>query len=210
MAACTSTGLGGGPAEPGANRNSSSKLPDSKKVPASVAMVGDSITAGSQAALQMVFTQVGFRSITINAEPSRRIEAGTKKPTPGLEVIKFIAASDPPGMWVIALGTNDAGLYTNDSDYQSLIDKVLSLVPDKTPLVWMNTYRHDHVKGCEQFNGILRESLKKRGNATVGEWYQQCTNTKESILTGDGVHPNEAGILVFADTIRTAIATRLS
>ncbi len=211
LAACTSrTRLAGGADAAPAGNSNSKPNPDPKKLPASIAMVGDSITARSQTALQRVLTQVGFSSITINAEPSRRIEAGTKKPTPGIELIKFIAASDTPGMWVIALGTNDAGLYANDSDYQSLIDKALKLIADKTPLVWMNAYRHDQLKGCEQFNSVLRNTLKRRGNATVGEWYQQCTDTKEAILTNDGVHPNDAGILVFADTIRAAIATRLT
>jgi hypothetical protein len=183
--------------------------PPREKVPASIAMVGDSITAISQAALEAVLTQVGFSTVTVNAEPSRRIEVGSKKPMPGLDVIKFIAAASPPAMWVVALGTNDAGLYAKNSDYQGLIDDVLAAIPDKVPLVWISTYRHDQVKGCEQFNLLMRASLKDRGNATVGEWYQQVTKSKEGILTDDGVHPNAQGILVFADTVRAAIATEL-
>ncbi|MCU1366803.1 MAG: hypothetical protein JWN39_2442 [Ilumatobacteraceae bacterium] len=184
--------------------------PPRENVPPSIAMVGDSITALSKDTIEAVLKDVGFTSVTVNAEPGRRIEVGTK-PTPGLEIVKFIAASNPvPQMWVIALGTNDDGLYADDSDYQGLIDDMLGAIPSTAPLVWVSTYRNDQLAACERFNLLMRASLRKRGHATVGEWYQAVTKSKESILTHDGVHPNADGILVFADTVRAAIATQLS
>ena len=193
-----------------ANAVAPANNPPKNKVPGSLAMVGDSITALSQVALEAVLKQMGFATITVNAEPSRRIGVGSKKPMAGLPVITFIEASTPPDMWVVALGTNDAGLYANDSDYQALIDDVLKVIPAGDPLVWVSTYRHDQLKGCEQFNLLMRSSLRARGKATVAEWYQTVTKSKESILTQDGVHPNSDGILVFADTVRAAIATQLN
>lgn len=178
-------------------------------VPASIAMVGDSITALSKDAIEAVLKQMGFAGVTVNGEPSRRIEVGSKKPMPGLDVVRFIQASAPPEMWVIAVGTNDAGLYATDEDYQGLIDDVLGAIPKKVPLVWVSTYRDDQLKGCEQFNLLMRKALKDRGHATVGEWYQQVTKSKGAILTQDGVHPNADGILVFADTVRAAISAEL-
>ena len=174
-------------------------------------MVGDSITVLSKDALQLVLADLGILTITINGEKSRRIEVGYKKPLPGVDVVKFIAHSGPsPDMWILALGTNDAGLYSTDSEYQGLIDDMLTAIPDHAPLVWMNVYRNDQLAGCEQFNALLRTTLMKRGNATVGEWFQQVTKTKESILSHDGVHPNANGVLVFADTIRTAVVAQMS
>src|SRR4051794_36721096 len=162
-------------------------------------MVGDSITAGSKPALEAVLGEMGFTDISINAEKNRRIEIGGKKPTPGLDVVKFIAAKDPPDMWVIALGTNDAGLYSDVADYQKIIDDMLEYIPEELPLVWINTYRDDHLDGCVQFNQVLQDTMKARGNATVGQWYQQCTQSDQKILSKDGVHPNDDGVLVFAD-----------
>jgi lysophospholipase L1-like esterase len=172
-------------------------------------MVGDSITERSKPALEAVLKDIGFQDVEINAERSRRIEVGAKKPTPGLAVVKYIAGASRPDMWVIALGTNDAGLYENDSDYEKLIGDILAVIPEKTPLVWINTYRNDHLDGCEQFNGTLLRLLKDRGHATVGEWFQQCTQPDRKILDGDGVHPNEDGVLVFADTVRRAVLAEL-
>lgn len=179
-------------------------------VPESVVMVGDSITAGSQVALDSVLTAMAFKTVTINAERSRRIQVGKRKPTNGLDVVKFVEGSDPPEMWVIALGTNDAGLYSTDEEYQGLIDSVLEVIGPEVPLVWVNTYREDHLDGCVQFNGLLRTTLEDRGNATVADWYTQCIRSASDILSGDGVHPNDNGTLVFADTVRGAIVNRLA
>ncbi len=183
--------------------------PPAAKIPKSIAMVGDSITALSQTTIETVLKNMGFATVTVNAEPNRRIEVGSKKPMPGLDVVKYIAASAPPEMWVIALGTNDAGLYATPADYQGLIDDVLSAIPSQKPLAWISVYRHDQLIGCEQFNSLVRASLDKRGHAVVGEWYQQVAKSEESILTHDQVHPNANGILVFADTVRAAIANVL-
>jgi len=216
LAACssrkdiTASSVGGVSSVP-TTETSGGVLPVSKekKVPKSVSMVGDSITARSQPALEAVLHDIGFQHIDINAEPSRRIEIGGKKPMPGLDVVKYIAAKSPPEMWIIALGTNDAGLYDNDSGYQKLVDDMLAAIPSKAPLVWINTYRNDHIDGCVQFNDVLDKTLADRGNATVGEWYQQCLKPDQKILSKDGVHPNDDGVLVFADTVRRAVLQQL-
>jgi lysophospholipase L1-like esterase len=181
-----------------------------EKVPKSVVMVGDSITALSKTTLEAVLTNMGFASVVVNAEKNRRIEVGGKKPMPGLDVVKYIAASSPPEMWIIALGTNDAGLYASDADYQGLVDDMLAVIPPQVPLVWISVYRNDQLEGCAHFNIIVRQALQKRGHATMGEWNKQCADSEESILTHDGVHPNNNGILVFADTVRAAVAAELT
>lgn len=55
-----------------------------EKMPESVVM----ITALSQTTLETVLKNFGFDSVTVNAEPNRRIEVGGKKPMPGLDVIE--------------------------------------------------------------------------------------------------------------------------
>ncbi|MEO6122995.1 MAG: hypothetical protein ABIR32_04740 [Ilumatobacteraceae bacterium] len=183
--------------------------PPIEKIPTSVTMVGDSISALSKSALDTVLDGMGFETVMIDAEPSRRIQVGKKNPTNGLAVISFIEGAQPPDVWVIELGTNDAGLYADDKEYQDLIDSVLDVIGKDVQLVWVNTYRDDHIDGCIQFNGLLQATLERRGNATVADWYQLCSAKDATILTKDGVHPNKAGILVMADTVRSAIASRL-
>lgn len=184
--------------------------PDKSKVPPSVIEIGDSISALAQPTLEAVLADIGFTEITVNAESSRRIAVGQEKPTNGLDVIKFIAGSGSPDVWVVALGTNDAGLYVTDDDYRVLIDDVLAVIPEDKHLVWVSVYRNDLLEGCVQFNRVLRQRLDERGMATVADWYQRVLDSGGSVLIDDGVHPNGDGLLVFADTVRAGIAARLS
>lgn len=187
-------------------------LPPTVKVPASVVMIGDSITVASRAVLEPLLANIGFTSVAINAQVSRRIEIGGRnEPTPGVVVAEFVVASGRiPDVWIIALGTNDAGLYGSDAEYGDVIAKMLAKVPPKAPLVWVDTYRRDQLKGAEQFNGVLRDAMGARGRAVVGEWYQPVTKSKGKILRSDGVHPNAAGVLIFSNVVRTAVVTVLS
>lgn len=183
--------------------------PDPARVPASLVMVGDSISALSEDALHAVITDMGFGTVTINAEPGRRIEVGRTNPTNGLDVVTFIAGADRPGMWVIGLGTNDAGGYATDEEYKGLIVSLLEVIGGDVPLVWVNAYRKDNPAGCRQFNKVLDETLKDRGNTSVADWYQLCVDKGSEVLTDDGVHPNTNGILAFANIVRSAIVTCL-
>lgn len=171
-------------------------------------MIGDSITVGAQPVLQLVFTQMGFSSVSINAEKSRRIEVteGKVGPRAGLDVAKYVLGSGSrPQVWVIALGTNDAGLYKDAAEYRGLIDKMLAIVPRTVPLAWIDNYRSDHLSGSVLFNQELRATLGERGHSVVGDWYRECLKPDAAILGLDGVHPNKRGQLVFAATVRTAV-----
>ena len=188
-------------------------LPPGAKVPASLVMIGDSITVASRKTLEPILAAIGFSAVAINAEVNRRIEVGSGKngPTPGIVVADFVLASGKrPAVWVIALGTNDAGLYSTDAEYRDLIDKMLARVPPKAPLVWVDTYRRDQLKGAEQFNSVLRDAITHRGKAVMAEWSQQVIASTGKILRIDGVHPNAAGVLIFSDLVRNAVVTVLS
>ena len=75
----------------------------------SIAMVGDSITNGSKVELLEQLATLGVEIKAIDAEDSRRIAAGDSI-TPGIDVVRALAAGDAPDLWVIALGTNDVGM----------------------------------------------------------------------------------------------------
>jgi lysophospholipase L1-like esterase len=173
-------------------------------------MIGDSLTVGATPVLKEVFAQLGFSAIAINAEKSRRIEASEGKvgPRAGIDVAKYVVGSRPrPQVWVIALGTNDAGQYKDAAEYRGVIDKLLAIIPADVPLAWIDNYRGDHLPGSVLFNQELRAALDKRGHAVVGDWYRECLKPDAAILGLDEVHPNKRGVLVFAATVRTAVQT---
>lgn len=177
----------------------------------SMAMVGDSITAGSKDSILYTLAAHGFTEMEIDGVTSRRIEEGDGNGSPqsGIAAL-YTMLADPtivPDVWVIALGTNDVGAYTDAEEYRRLIDTVLEMIPDGVPLVWVNTYRWDRRDESIQFNDLLVEELAKRPKSVVASWHDQASrNAETKVLRDDGVHPNEHGRVVFAALVAEGIA----
>jgi lysophospholipase L1-like esterase len=177
----------------------------------SMAMVGDSITAGSADAIRYTLAANGFVDMNIDGQTSRRIEEGDGKGSPlsGIRTL-YTMLGDPaitPDVWVIALGTNDVGQYSDPEEYRRLIDAVLAMLPDGMPLVWVDTYRYDHKDAAVAFNAILVQELGKRDHSVVASWYDQASrNADTRVLRDDGVHPNDHGRVVFAALVAEGIA----
>lgn len=176
----------------------------------SVVMVGDSITAGSDAELRFAFASVGVTDITIDAQSGRRIEVG-RDDTPPIAGIsatrRLIAAGADPDLWIVALGTNDVGSFADPQDAAQLVDSLLSLLPPQAPVAWIDVYRHDSLEQTDMFNLVLRDRLGSRRNGTVLSWFARVTEDDADLLTSDKVHPNADGRRAFAEVAITAIAT---
>ena len=103
----------------------------------SVVMVGDSITEGSAIVLQDTLTTAGFSDVVVDGDASRRIEVGTGAgggPVSGLRtILRLIAEGASPDVWVIELGTNDIGAYT-EAEYRD--PYVKELIDAKGWAVW--------------------------------------------------------------------------
>ena len=173
------------------------------------AMVGDSITKASSKPLTAVLEQLGYTEIKIEAEVSRRIDVGDGKSEPlsGVKTMSaMIADGVDPDVWAIAMGTNDVGKYPDAEAYGSLIDEMMSIPDDKLPIVWVDVYNPTQLEGTKLFNSVLRDRARARGNATVLSWFDLASDPKAKILRSDHLHPNDAGILVFADLVSKALA----
>jgi lysophospholipase L1-like esterase len=168
---------------------------------ATIAMVGDSITVGSEEALEAGFDSLGLDDAEINAESGRRLVSGTRISS-GLEAVEEItAAGPPPDLWVVALGTNDVGNYLPE-DYPAVISELLAAIPPEAPLVWVDTYLDDFADRAGQFNDALRTVLAARGNATVVDWASIAA--EDGVLT-DGVHPSGFGVDEFTRRVVAAV-----
>jgi len=175
----------------------------------SVGIVGDSITAAAADSLRWVLTARGITDITIDAESKRRIEVGngTTEPPSGVKALyQLLASGAQPDAWVIALGTNDVGSYPDPDAYAALVDRVLDMLPSTTPIVWVDVYLPDSLADSQVFDLVLRERLQARGNAVVAPWYATASQPNADLLSSDGVHPNAAGLTVFATVIADALA----
>jgi hypothetical protein len=175
----------------------------------SVVMVGDSITAGSDAELRFAFAVAGISNVTIDAHPGRRIEVGRKDapPIPGVIAMRsLIAAGVDPDLWIVALGTNDVGSLAGPPAAAQLIDSLLGLLPPEAPVAWIDVYRADSLEQTDMFNLVLRDRLASRRRGTVLSWFARVTAAGADLLTADKVHPNADGRRVFAEVASTAIA----
>jgi lysophospholipase L1-like esterase len=174
-----------------------------------VAMIGDSITNGSRAELEYVLTAQGVQDVSIEAEDGRRIELGdgTGSPLSGQRALySMLASGMSPDVWVIALGTNDAGQYADQADYARLVQLLVDMVPDGVPLVWVDVYRGDQPEGSQQFDDALRATLAGRADTVVVPWSTIAADPTRGVLRSDDVHPNQDGRAVFATVVAQGVA----
>jgi hypothetical protein len=177
----------------------------------SIAMVGDSITAASTPALRDAFSELGVdeADVVINGETSRRIANGNGKNGNTLSGVRAVTAlledGADPSVWVIALGTNDVGLFGTPQDCADLIEEITSLLPPPVPLVWVNVYRSTELRETKVFNEVLDGVISARGDGVIADWYAVATDPDADVLRSDHIHPNDAGKLAFAKVVVQAL-----
>ena len=135
--ACTDDGAGVEPVARAATGTDPAGEGDGSldSTPETVAMIGDSITFMSTEPLQAALTDTGLEVLAIDAQVGRRITVGEGgRPYPGTAIVEFIANSDPPDVWVIALGTNDIGQYADANEFAAQVQTLLDLLPAAAPL----------------------------------------------------------------------------
>lgn len=165
-----------------------------------VVMIGDSITVGSTPGLEAAAEQLGV-TLTVYAEVDRRITVGST-PEAGVDVVTDVLDDGVPDLFVIALGTNDIGKYNSQDEYEAQINALLALIPETTPVAWINTYLSDDPDDSAQFNAALIAALEDRGNATIAKWSNIAS--ADGILD-DGIHPSDDGRAQFTTMVTTEI-----
>ncbi len=222
VAGCSTTKTFAGPGNPDGpagttaetsirNAGTDETAPPEQLAITSIVMVGDSITAASTPALREAFSELGVdeHEIVIDGETSRRIESGSGKNGHALGGVRVITAlladKADPSVWVIALGTNDVGLFGTPQDCADLIKQITALLTAHVPLVWVNVYRETNLRETKIFNGVLNGVLAARGHAVVADWFSVATDPDVDVLRSDHLHPNEEGQLAFAELVVQAL-----
>ena len=168
-----------------------------------VAMIGDSITVGSEDELRAAFESVGYPDVEIDAESGRRM-VSTGAVSSGLDgVAEVLEAGELPDLWVIALGSNDIGAYRPE-EFPAVIGELLAAVPADAPVVWVDCYVSNYEGESAAFGASLREVLAERGNATVVDW--ATVAHQDGVLT-DNVHPSGFGRAEFARRVIAGVTT---
>jgi hypothetical protein len=171
-------------------------LPDD--LPATVAIVGDSLTLAATEEIRSALSSVGIEVIAIDAAENRRMTHGAT-PEPGLDSITTLVSDASPEMWVVALGTNDIGAETDSERYGGDVQRLLDEIPAASPVVWVDVWIRDRKSAVERANQVLRDVLAERPRSMVADWFSHGDDA--GVVTADGVHLTADGRRVFAATI---------
>lgn len=174
-------------------------------LPASVAVIGDSIARSATDLVTSAIWLHGIDIVAYDALESRRMATwgGADLPSGVAAVDDVVADGADPELWVVALGTNDVGAGTDQDTIQSHIDELLAQVPDDAHLFWVDTWVRDLDDRANMFNLLVRASLADRPNSWVLDWHTLATT--DGLVSDDGVHLTARGQLEYARMIGRAL-----
>ena len=158
-------------------------------------MIGDSITFMSTEPLQAELSDTGLEVLAIDAQVGRRITVGDRgQPYPGTDIVEFIANSNPPDVWVIALGTNDIGQYADAAEFAAQVQALLDLLPDAAPL---GVGRHVGRRPTRPDPPRQRHTPRRSSVSvtTPSSSTGSSHGDDEGVVTVDLVHPTTDGIV---------------
>ena len=176
--------------------------------PSSVAVVGDSLTVSAADEIEVALAAIGLDVLVIDAKESRRTTRGSTNLSSGAEAVESILSETSPGaepgLWVIALGTNDVASVGSLDGFGPEMRELLALIPDDAPVIWVDLWIRDRAEAIAQANLMIRAELRDRdGGSAVVDWFAHGDD--EGVITGDGVHLTEAGQLLFATSIADTV-----
>jgi lysophospholipase L1-like esterase len=170
-------------------------------LPATVAVVGDSLTLSAQEEITAYLTGIGIEVVEVDGAVNRRMTNGAE-PDPGIDVIEDIADATEPELWVVALGTNDVGSAVSPDQFGADVTTLLEAIPDNAPVVWVDLWIRDRQEQIATANEVLRSALAGRPDTAVADWFSHGDDP--GLVAGDGIHLTDDGRYMFAATIATA------
>jgi lysophospholipase L1-like esterase len=173
-------------------------------LPATVAVVGDSLTLSATDQIDATLSGLGLDVLAIDGVESRRMVHGGRSLPPGVDAIDAILAMGArPGLWIIALGTNDVAAESGPDSFRDDVATVLRHVPAGAPVIWVDLWIRDRYDEVVSANESLRSVLSVRSHAEVADWFSYGDDT--GIITRDGVHLTDAGKHQFAAVMADAV-----
>ncbi|HEY4333940.1 MAG TPA: GDSL-type esterase/lipase family protein [Ilumatobacteraceae bacterium] len=170
-----------------------------------VAMVGDSLTYGSLPFQPDAFLDVGWADSSIDAFGSRGIltKIGAD-PHDGLKAVDAIrSVGGDSDLWVVALGTNDSGIYSSPH-YESVISQMLHRIGSQHHVMWVNIFLPKLPQRQAAWNMALDQvSVERAGQMYVYDWASLVAQNPKW-MAGDGVHNSTLGYQERANAIAQA------
>ncbi len=133
-----------------------------------VSVIGDSLTIGTMPYQPGALSGAGWARSTIDAHGSRgiRTKVRSDKHT-GLTAVDAIRSTAGDSvLWVVALGTNDAGLYSK-AKQPDMIRLMMDRIGPGHRVLWVNIYLPAKPVRHESWNGALQTVAAERPSRDV-------------------------------------------
>ncbi len=161
-------------------------------------MIGDSILAGTATRyggdMCATLVPLGWQ-VEIDAEPGRSVEFGNEVLDSRLDPV--VAAGDDWDVVAVHLGSN----YRSDrAAYEAELTEILDRVAPRPTLLYTVT---EYRPAWAEVNEVVRAAGERYDNVTVLDW-EEIARTP-GVLSGDGLHPTDAGEQVLVDLTASAL-----
>jgi lysophospholipase L1-like esterase len=167
-------------------------VPAEGNEPRRIVIIGDSISFGTQEEYPLAMPDDDLEVIAI---PGIRLG-------PQREAISMAVATRPDVL-VIQLGTNDVPVY--EPTFLDEIDEVLDETDDLPCVLWVNTFVTKFATNAAEVNEHLEQAADDHDNLQIVDWFT-LANDDRSLMSPDGLHPNEDGQGVLALAVAASAA----
>jgi lysophospholipase L1-like esterase len=173
--------------------------------PATVAVVGDSLTLSAQEQIYGELARSGIEVVGFDAVEGRRTARELDDKPSGVRAVEQLRAQAPE-LWIVALGTNDVGGEQQPDDFRADVERLLAAIPAETPVIWLDTWIEGRIERCLELNRVLREVAATRDGMSVVDWFQ--FGDDPGVIGSDGIHLTDDGQARFAEQMSREISAR--
>ncbi|HEY0521362.1 MAG TPA: GDSL-type esterase/lipase family protein [Ilumatobacteraceae bacterium] len=170
-----------------------------------ISVIGDSLTSGTLPYQPDALSTVGWEQATIDSYVSRGIRSKVKADRhTGLTSIDAIrATAGDSDLWVVALGTNDAGIYSKEK-HADLINMMMERIGAGHYVMWVNVYLPGNKARQQHWNSALETvAAGHQGEMFVLDWATLAAENRNWMLD-DGIHCSAKGYMHRATAIASA------
>ena len=173
-------------------------------LPATVAVVGDSLTLSAEGEITQALTELGLEVLVIDGIESRRMVNGGRDLPAGTDAIdEIVESGESPELWIVALGTNDVGAQVSSRSFADDVAEVLTRIPAGAPVIWVDVWIRDRAPAAAEANRTIRSVTAMRPATLVVDWYRHGEGP--GVISRDGVHLTDDGQRLFAATMAAGV-----
>ncbi|MFT3855276.1 MAG: hypothetical protein QM733_21460 [Ilumatobacteraceae bacterium] len=173
----------------------------------SINVIGDSLTVGTASFLPADLRDAGWSPVGYDAHGSRGIVTKVSAdPRTGMAAVDYLRTTNGDShVWIVALGTNDVGLWSSSEDV-ALIRQMLDAIGPGHLTLWVNVYLPASPSKQQRWNDALDQVAAERPTELVVDDWASYAASAHPPMASDHVHYLGTGYAMRAQQIADAAA----